>query len=210
MNLAGSAHRTARAALERGFELTSVVPLAGFAVLHLGNYARALFGATEVGGRHALSAWAIGVEAVCVWLPLAFHVALAGPVWLRRRAQPAEPARAGGLTLHRLAGALLAPFVVDHFVRFRWPILRGDRYPAESVLALARELSSTVGGFPLLAAWHALGTLALSYHLGYGLARVAERHAPSAVVGRLRALSFALGALAAVFGTLTIVRLATG
>ncbi len=210
MDPAGSAHGSARAAFERVFALTSVVPLAGFAVLHLGNYARALFGATALGDRHAPSGWALGGEAVLVWLPLAFHVALAGPVWRRRRTEPTEPRKAPSLALHRLTGALLAPFVVDHFVRFRWPILRGDRYPAESVLALARELSSTVAGFPLLAAWHALGTLALSYHLGYGLSRVAERYARKSALGRLRVLSFGVGVLAAVFGTLTIVRLATG
>ncbi|HTQ07208.1 MAG TPA: hypothetical protein VMI54_25300, partial [Polyangiaceae bacterium] len=146
----------ARATLERGFELTSVVPLAGFAVLHLGNYARALFGAPEIGSRHAVSGLAVAGEAVGIWLPLAFHVALAGPIWRRRRREQPPPASAPWLTLHRLTGVILAPFVIDHFVRFRWPILRGDRYPAESVLALARELSSTVGGVPLLAAWHAL------------------------------------------------------
>ncbi len=202
--------KPAGAALERGFELTSVVPLAGFAVLHLGNYARALFGETEIGSRHAPSAWALAGEALGIWLPLVFHVALAGPIWRRRRNEPSAPRKAAWLTLHRLAGAVLAPFVLDHFVRFRWPILRGDRYPAESVLALARELSSTVGGFPILAAWHAVGTLALAHHLGYGLARVAERHAPPALQGRLRALSLAVGVLAALFGTLTVVRLATG
>lgn len=210
MDPAGSAHGSGRAAFERVFALTSVVPLAGFAVLHLGSYARVLFGATTLGDRHALSALALGVEAVVVWLPLAVHVALAGPLWLRRRTQTTAPGQAAPLALHRLAGALLAPFVVEHFVRFRWPIVRGDRYPAESVLALARELSSTVAGIPLLAAWHALGTLALSFHLGFGLARVAERYAPPAALGRWRALSFGLGVLVAVVGTLTIVRLATG
>lgn len=210
MKPAGSAESPARALLERGFEITSVVPLAGFAVLHLARYARALFGVTEIGSRHAPAGWVLGLEAIGVWLPLLFHVALAWPVWRRRRMETPEPRRAAWLSLHRLAGVVLAPFVLDHFVRFRWPILRGDRYPAESVTALARELSTTVSGVPLLAAWHALGTLALGYHLGYGLARVAERHGPPATRSRLRALSLALGALTAVFGTLTVLRLAAG
>lgn len=209
MEPAGPALARLRAARDSVFELTGVVPLAGFAVLHLASYARVLFGATELGARRPLAVWGMGFELLGALL-FGCHVALAGPVWLARRRAEAGRPRSAALALHRLTGAILLPFVVDHFVRFRWPILRGDRYPAESVLALARELSSTVAGVPLVAAWHVLGTLALSYHLSYGLSRFAERHAPPAGVRKARVVAAAIGVLAAVFGTLTIVRLATG
>lgn len=104
----------------------------------------------------------------------------------------------------------MALFLADHFVRFRLPILTGDRYPAESVGALARELSTTVAGFPLLAAGHALGTLALSFHLGYGLMRISERRARPEHQRRLRMLCAGIGVVTAIFGTLTVVRLAAG
>ena len=210
MEPAASATSKTVDALERVFEVTSVLPLAGFALLHVGTYAPALFGATEIGGRHAPSGWALAGEALGIWLPLGFHTIYALPLWLaRRRAAPAG-GPAAWLALHRVTGLLLACFLVDHFVRFRLPILEGDRYPAESVQALARELSSTTSGVPLVAAFQALGTLSLAFHLGYGLWRVAERHAAAHAQRPLRVACVAVGALFGLLGTLTVVRLATG
>jgi succinate dehydrogenase/fumarate reductase cytochrome b subunit len=197
--------------LERLFEVTSVLPLAAFALTHLAIYGRALFGATEIGSRQAVSGWIMAGEALGVWLPLGFHLGYAPFVWRRRREQEslAEKDR-GWLALHRISGVVLALFLVDHWRRFCLPILRGDRYPAESVTALARELSTTFSGFPLLAGAYALGVLALSFHLGYGLWRIAERHAAPDVKARLRAACTAIAVLAGLLGTLTVVRLAAG
>jgi succinate dehydrogenase/fumarate reductase cytochrome b subunit len=203
---ASSSERTFALALE----VTGVVPLAGFALLHVASYGRALFGATELGARAPVAVWVVGAEALAVWLPLGLHALCGYFVWRRRRHDEPAAGESAWLTLHRLSGVVLVPFLVDHFVRFRLPILTGDRYPAESVVALARELSTTVAGFPLLAAEHALGMLALSFHLGYGLARVAERRATPELRRPLRAASIALGVVTAIFGTLTVVRLAAG
>jgi succinate dehydrogenase/fumarate reductase cytochrome b subunit len=196
--------------LERVFELTSVVPLAGFALVHLATYGRALFGATEIGARHPVSGCAIAAEVLLIWLPFGFHLGYAPFVWRRRQRENVAPDARAWLALHRLSGVVLALFLVDHCVRFRLPILCGDRYPAESVLALARELSTTVGGVPLLAAANALGTLALSFHLGYGLIRIAERHAAPERQRRLRSACTAIAVVTALSGTLTVVRLAAG
>jgi len=196
--------------LERLFEATSVLPLAGFVLIHLGSYGRAAFGVTEIGTRHAPSDFALVGEALGIWLPLGFHAAYALPLWLRRRREATPSTDQAWLALHRLTGAFLGLFLLDHFVRFRLPILTGDRYPAESVQALAAELSRTSHGVPLVACLHALGTLALSFHLGYGLWRVAERHAEPGLRGRARAACLLIGGLFAVIGTLTVVRLATG
>jgi succinate dehydrogenase/fumarate reductase cytochrome b subunit len=197
-------------ALERLFELTSVVPLAGFALLHCVTYGRAAWGASEVGYRHAPSAFALAGEAIGIWLPLGFHVLYAWPLWQRRRRVAAPERERAWLALHRLAGALLGLFLCDHFVRFRWPILVGDRYPADSLTVLAAELSQTTAGFPLVAALHALGTLALAFHLGYGLWRVVERRVRADRRRPAGAACAALGGLVAVIGTLAVVRLATG
>jgi succinate dehydrogenase/fumarate reductase cytochrome b subunit len=196
--------------LERWFEVTSVLPLAGFVLIHLASYGRAALGVTEIGVRHGPSAVALVGEVLGVWLPFGFHAAYALPLWRRRRRE-AEPASAQAwLALHRLTGGVLGLFLVDHFLRFRLPILRGDRYPAESVEVLARELSRTVAGIPLVAGLHALGTLALSFHLGYGLWRVAERHVSPAAAGRARVACLVIGGLFGAVGTLTVVRLAAG
>jgi succinate dehydrogenase/fumarate reductase cytochrome b subunit len=107
--------RTSGQVLERLFELTSVLPLCGFALLHLVTYGRVLFGAVEVGSRHSPSGWAIAGEALGVWLPLAFHAVYGFVLWARRAAQPvrveAERAR---LLLYRLTGVVLGVFLVDH------------------------------------------------------------------------------------------------
>ncbi len=206
-----AAHPTSRQLLERLFELTSVLPLSGFALLHLLTYGRVLFGAVEVGSRHPPSGWAIAGEALGVWLPLAFHAVYGFVIWARRAAEPVrvESDRAE-LFLYRLTGVVLGVFLVDHCLRFRLPILQGDRYPAESVQALARELSTTVGGFPVLAGAHALGALALAFHLAFGLSRVATRHTDGVRAKRLRVACLAVGVLFALVGTLTVVRLAAG
>ncbi len=196
--------------LERVFEITSVVPLAGFALVHLATYGRALFGATELGARHPLSGFAIAAEVLLIWLPFGFHLGYAPCVWRRRQSENVLPDARAWLALHRLSGVVLGLFLADHFVRFRLPLLRGDRYPAESVLALARELSTTVAGVPLLAAAYALGTLALSFHLGYGLVRIAERRAQPELQRGLRAACTVVGVVTALTGTLTVVRLAAG
>jgi len=208
---AGSTPSSTDRALELAFELTSVVQLAGFALLHLATYGRALFGASELGARAPVSGWSVVLEAFGLWLPLGFHTFFGYFVWQRRRqSQPSPAGDRAWLALHRTSGVVLLLFVADHFIRFRLPIITGDRYPAESVVALARELSTTVAGFPLLAAWHALGTLALAFHLGYGLMRIADRRARPALKSRIRMLCAGVGVATAVFGTLTVVRLAAG
>jgi succinate dehydrogenase/fumarate reductase cytochrome b subunit len=197
--------------LERLFELTSVLPLSGFALLHLSTYGRVLFGAVEVGSRQPPSGWAVAGEALGVWLPLAFHTLFGFVIWARRPPAKALPdSERALLVLHRVSGLVLGGFLVDHWLRFRLPILQGDRYPAESLHALARELSTTVGGFPVLAGVHELGTLALAFHLAFGLWRVVERRTDAALARRLRAVCIGVGVLFALVGTLTVVRLAAG
>ena len=196
--------------LDRWFEVTSVVPLSAFALLHVASYGRVLFGAGELGARESPSLAARGAEALLIWAPFLLHMALAPGVYGRRKqVGTLDTSEQALLTLHRLAGPLLGVFLVDHFLRFRLPILRGERYPAEAVGALAAELSRVTAGLPLVAGLHALGTLALAFHLSFGLFRVATR---SRFVSRntARWVCAGLGLLTAAVGTLTIVVLATG
>jgi succinate dehydrogenase/fumarate reductase cytochrome b subunit len=208
---AAPATRATGGALDRWFELTSVVPLAGFVLVHVGGYARILFGANELGARRSPSAVTLTAEALLVWLPFAFHVALAPSVWSRRQRYPAPaPSERATLALHRGAGVVLGAFLLDHFVRFRLPILRGERYPAEALPTLAAELSRTTFGIPLVASLHALAILALAFHLGHGLLRITARH-PRLHDNRLTAPAcITLALTTAVLGTLTVIKLAAG
>jgi succinate dehydrogenase/fumarate reductase cytochrome b subunit len=190
---------------DRAFELTSVVPLGGFVVVHALDYGRVLLGAEEIGARRHPSPVAIVAEALFVWLPLVGHAAWSFSVWRRRQ----EPSSA--LTLaHRIAGIVTALFLADHFVRFRLPILSGRIHPGDSVLRLAAELSSTRGGVPWIAAFHLVGILAVAFHLAVGLRRIAERSERLRGSPVVRASCIGAGVITAVVGVLTVLRLAAG
>lgn len=211
MEPAAPATRAVGGTLARWFELTSVAPLSAFALLHVASYGRVLFGMGELGTWESPSVAERVAEVLLVWAPLLVHVALAPSVYGQRKAEPSVDVSArASLVLHRISGLVLGAFLVDHFARFRLPILRGERYPAEALGSLAGELSRLTWGLPLVAGLHALGTLALAFHTSYGLWRVAVRH-PRVVPPRpARWLCAGLGVLAAAVGTLTIIRLATG
>jgi hypothetical protein len=192
---------------DRLFELTSVVPLGVFVLIHALDYGRVLAGAEEIGPRRHPSGFAFLVEALLVWLPLLGHTLWAVPVWRRRRE---VEARAGVLFAHRLAGIVTGIFLVDHFVRFRLPILRGVSHPSDAVVRLAGELSSTRGGVPWIAALHLAGVVAVSFHLAFGLLRVAERSERLRGSRAVRTGCVMVGVLVGAVGLLTTLRLATG
>ncbi len=198
-------------ALERAFELTSVAPLAVLAVLHVADYGRVLLGVESVGARRAPPAFLIGAEALFVWLPLAFHALYGVRVWLERRARETPaPGAVGLLALHRLTGAAAGLFLIEHFVRFRLPILRGEEYPSDAVQRLAAELSSTRGGVPLVGVAELFGVLAVAYHLGYGLYRVAVRRAGTNGPRAARIAATVVGVLVGLVAAATILELSGG
>jgi len=196
--------------LERAFELTSVVPLGAFVVIHLVEYGRVLTGAAVVGARRFPPPALIALELVLVWAPLAFHVVFGAVVWRQRRKvpDPDPPGGVGLLVLNRLSALLSLAFLVHHVVRFRLPILRGQVYPADSLQRLAAELSATRAGMPLVAALELAGVLAVSYHFAYGLFRLGARHSFDGI--RLRIACTGTGAILGLLGAATVIRLAGG
>jgi succinate dehydrogenase/fumarate reductase cytochrome b subunit len=174
------------------------------------DYARVLFGTGEIGARAGPSVFVIGLELVAVWLPLAFHALWGVHVWLRRRKrEESTPSRKALMALHRLAGAALVPFLIDHFIRFRLPILRGERLPSDSVQLLAAELSRTDAGVPWLAAATLLGTASAVFHLGYGVFRSLER-SPQLAGTFARRLCVGIAVSLGLAGVFAVVKLATG
>ena len=197
--------------IERVFAVTSVVPLGVFVVFHVLDYGRVLLGVQTIGSRQAPASWMLVAEALLVWLPLLLHVGLAVPIWrTRRRVRSPEPSARALLALHRVTGIVVGAFLLDHFLRFRWPILRGELEPADSVQRLAAELSRTHAGFPWIAALHLFGMIAVAFHLSYGLRRIAARSprwAPSSLV---RVATLGLGLLLLFTGLFALVELAAG
>ena len=192
---------------DRVFELTSVVPLGAFVLIHTLDYSRALFGAAELGARRHPSLPLLTLEALLVWLPLAGHAVYSFAVWRRRRA---AEARSASLLAHRLAGVVGGVFLVDHFLRFRLPILEGRAYPSDSVLRLAAELSATRGGVPWMAAFYLAGTVAVAFHLALGLRRIVDRSERLRASAVAAACCVVAGVVAGLLGVLTILRLAAG
>ena len=192
---------------DRAFELVSLVPLGAFVVVHTLEYGRVLLGAGEVGVRRQPSAVTLAVEALFVWVPLLFHAIWSFSIWRRRRAPGAS---SPSLAAHRIAGLVVGLFLLDHFARFRLPILRGEAHPADSVMRLAAELSSTRGGVPWVAALHLAGIIAVAFHLAAGLLRIAERSERLRNSPVIRASCIGTGVVVALVGALTILRLATG
>jgi succinate dehydrogenase/fumarate reductase cytochrome b subunit len=192
---------------DRFFEVTSVVPLGAFALIHAIDYGRVLVGAEEIGSRRHPSAFVLVAEALLVWLPLLGHAGWSLAVWRRRRAREQ---RSAAVLAHRIAGVVAGLFLVEHFVRFRLPILRGVTHSADSVTRLAAELSSTHWGVPWLAALHLAGVLAVAFHLAFGLRRIAERSERLRASPATRAVCVGAGVVTGVVGVLTVLRLAAG
>jgi succinate dehydrogenase/fumarate reductase cytochrome b subunit len=192
---------------DRVFEVTSVVPLGAFALIHAIDYGRVLASAEEIGARRHPSALALVAEALLVWLPLLGHAGWSFAVWPRRR--KLEQGSAAVLA-HRIAGVVAGLFLVDHFARFRLPILRGLTHSADSVTRLAAELSSTRGGVPWVAALHLAGVVAVAFHLTFGLRRIAERSERLRASRATRAVCVGAGVVTGVVGVLTVLRLAAG
>jgi succinate dehydrogenase hydrophobic anchor subunit len=192
---------------DRLFELTSVVPLGAFVVLHVLDYGRVLAGVQEIGARRQPSAFLLLAELVLIWLPLVGHVLGSVPLWVRRRRLERGSAT---LLAHRIAGVATGVFLVDHFLRFRLPILRGVMHPSDALVRLAAELSSTRGGVPWLAALHLAGVVAVAFHLTIGLQRIAERSERTRASRAVRASCVSTGIVVGAVGVLTVLRLAAG
>jgi succinate dehydrogenase/fumarate reductase cytochrome b subunit len=197
---------------ERAFRACGVAPLAVFVLLHLAVYGQVLAGRRSFGDPDVfrLSAWVIGVELALVAAPLAYHL-LYGLYFLARR--PARDAGGTQRTLDRVqrwSSLLVLAFVVDHFARFRWPILSGAAAPGDARALLVRELSSTTSGLPLVAAFHLFGVAAVAFHLGYGAYRFDWPTARLAGERRRTLLGVVVGLFVLFTASFAFIELATG
>lgn len=193
--------------LRRCFELSGVVPLGVFLLVHVGNYARALAGATDYGVATASGFVTVALELALVWVPLLFHAGYGA--WLATTPLGVGAEERRRSLLIRVSGVCVVPFVVAHALWLRWPILRGERAPEDVAEMLAARLSETIQGFPFVAVVHLLGVGAICVHLGFALPRFMKEWG---IAEAVRARRIALVACWALFalGAATVVELASG
>lgn len=188
------------------FELSGVVPLAVYTVVHVGSYAGALFGRVTFGVSPATPGW-LALEVALVWLPLLFHVGY-GLRLLKTPLDSERSERQRGYLL-RASGLIALPFVLGHGLWLKLPLWRGTRAPEDVAQMLASRLSATMSGVPLSAAVHFIGLAAVALHLGLGLGAFAEKWGLLARTPARRAAGL-LSLLLFLVGSATVVELATG
>jgi hypothetical protein len=191
--------------LRKCFELSGVVPLSVFVVVHVLSYSQVLFGRAAFGVTSG-GAWTV-LECLLVWLPLAFH-SLVGLRLSTEPLEPVEPERSRSWLL-RGSGALSVPFIAAHAFWFRWPLLRGELTSEDLPQLLAARLASTLAGVPLTAALHLVGLALVSLHLALGLPRFLARWGVLSA-RPARGLGLGLAALMFALGAASIIELATG
>jgi succinate dehydrogenase/fumarate reductase cytochrome b subunit len=192
-----------RAWAERIFRITGFLPLAVFALLHVGAYAAA------PSGDHGFALGWLGLclEVALVLAPLVYHSGYG--LFLLLRGERGDPSTL--VRIQRWTSPLLLLFLVDHVVRLRAPLLAGLLAPEDTHALLVRELSSTWGGVPAVAAFQCLGTAVLAFHLGFGLYRSEFVPLRGLAAPRSRAwLGASVGLFVLLFGSFAIIGLATG
>jgi len=197
---------------ERAFRACGIAPLGAFVLLHVALYGRVLAGQRDLGDSEAsaLSPWVIALELVLVTGPLVFHAGYGLYLLARGKRRSAL-----GTTLlldrvQRASSLLVLAFIVDHYVRFRWPMVSGVAVSGDARALLVRELSSTSAGLPLIAGFQLLGIAAVAFHLGYGVYRFDWR-ATWLTAGRRRTwLAVGVGLLVLITASFAVVELATG
>jgi succinate dehydrogenase / fumarate reductase cytochrome b subunit len=203
----------ARGLARRVFELTSVVPLSVWVVLHVVTYARVATRAPAFPGAEHRIPVLLLAEVVLVFLPLLYHAAYGGALMLSGKRASSEPPSERALELtERATGVFLLVALTLHCYRFRLPVLLGHRYSEHAPQALFAELSRTSFGVPFVAALELGLVFAAAFHTAYGLYKLALRYAPRGAERErwFRLLATGFGALVSVVGAYAIIRIATG
>ncbi len=196
----------AKRVLRKWFELSGVVPLSVYLLIHSASYFAALLGAEALQARAAGSPSFL-LELLLVWLPFAFHAGYG--FWLTTQPLESEPSERSRSLWLRVSGIAAFAFVTAHAAWLRGPLLRGERASEDIPDMLAAGLSTTAWGVPFIAAAHLLGLAAIATHLAAGLSRFGERWG---LFARARATRVArvISIFLFVVGSVTVVSLATG
>lgn len=204
--------------LRKLHSLTGIVPVGGFMVFHLWTNARAL------GGQEQFDAavreihhtpYLPMLEWGLILLPLLFHAGYGVKLAFEARHNVTKysTSRNWAFTLQRITGLLAFLFIGFHLYGFWWKKLMGKMAPEDFYPKLCEQMSSTMGGVPVMSLVYILGIAACVYHFANGLwgfcfswgITVSKRSQQMAawVFGIVGAIVFFLGAN-------TIIHFATG
>lgn len=191
------------------------MPLGVFLLLHLWSYSSALNGRHAFEERFAQSGqspyrWVL--EALLVWIPLAFHAGygLAVSFEARPNARRYPYARNRAYLMQRLSGIVVLAFIGHHAYHVPIQVALGNLEPHGVFPELCESLSSTMaGGIPVMAVGYLIGIAATCYHFASGLtnfcfswgittSRKANRRA-AGIAGLIAIALFALGASSVIY-----------
>jgi succinate dehydrogenase / fumarate reductase cytochrome b subunit len=153
--------------LKRLHSLSGVVPIGLFLLEHLFTNARALQGSAAFDAATADLArlpMVVVIEALGIWLPIAFHMVLGVLIATTAQANLGRHgyARNWQYTLQRASGIFLVFYLLYH----TWA-LRFDKAYLHSASAYGYVNHHLAN--PLVMAFYVLGTVAACYHFGNGL-----------------------------------------
>ena len=153
--------------LKRLHSLTGVVPIGLFLFEHLYTNARSLQGAAAfdtAAGDLARLPFIVLIEALGIWLPIAFHMVLGVLIATTAQANLGKHgyARNWQYTLQRATGILLVFYLIYHTWALRFD--KGYLTSASPYEYVNHHLAN-----PAVLAFYVLGTLAACYHFGNGL-----------------------------------------
>lgn len=155
--------------------LTGIIPVGFYMVQHLTLNSFSLGGAEKydmVGDffyslpGHVL----LGIEALMVWIPLAFHMIYG--LFITSRAQPnniGTPYKWSHNRMYftqRLTGVFLMVFLIFHFVTTTLQVKLKGTHEVVNYEGMQAQMMSFGG---LILAFYVLGVLAASYHLAFGV-----------------------------------------
>ncbi len=151
-------------ALKRAHSLTGVVPIGLFLLEHLFTNSKALQGEAafnDAAAELARIPYVGAVEALGIWLPLAFHMVLGVVIATTSQANLGKHgyARNWQYTLQRVSGVLLVFYILFHTWMTRF---NGDYLNSASAYAYVAKQVSNPGVF----AFYVIGVLSAAFALG--------------------------------------------
>lgn len=191
------------------------MPLGVFLILHLWSYSSALNGRHAFEERFAESTsspyhWVL--EALLVWLPLAFHAGYGLVISFEARPNVRRYpyGRNWSYLLQRLSAIVVLLFIGHHAYHVPIQVALGNLEPHGIFPELCASLSATMaGGIPVMAVGYLIGIAATCYHFANGLtnfcfswgittSRAANRRA-AGIAGLIAIALFALGASSVIY-----------